>query len=375
MKAGPTAVPFLDLKGQYAELRDELLQAVRRVMDSGRYILGPEGEAFEREFAAAQGAPACLGLSSGTDALMLALEAVGVGPGDEVIVPSFTFIATATTVSALGATPVFADIDGASLTLDAGSAEACVTRRTKALIPVHLYGGPAGMDPLLALARRRGLAVIEDAAQAHLARYRGRAVGAMGDAGCFSFYPSKNLGAAGDAGALTTRRPKLKAACEMLRDAGRKPGRKRYEHSRVGRNCRLDELQAAVLRVKLRRLADWTEARRALAQRYRVGLAGLPLTLPPREEDGSRHVYHCFTVQTARRDALAKHLAAAGVGTAVYYPLPCHRQPAYAGKTRRPLPESERAAREVLSLPMYPELPAADVDRVCREIRGFFRPR
>lgn len=367
------SVPFLDLKFQYSSLRSELLAAAARVLDSGRFVLGPEGEAFEREFAAAQGAPLAVGLSSGTDALVLALEAAGVGRGDEVIVPAFTFIATATAVSVLGAVPVFADVDPARLTLDAASAAARVTRRTKALVPVHLYGGPADMAPLLALARERGLAVIEDAAQAHLARYRGRAVGTLGQAGCFSFYPSKNLGAAGDAGALTTTHKDIWRACVTLRDSGRAPGRPRYVHPCVGRNCRLDELQAALLRVKLRRLAVWTEARRRLADRYRSGLAGLPVTVPPPDEPGSAHAYHCFTIQTPRRDALAAALAGAGVGSAVFYPLPLHRQPAYAGLKRRGgLPVSERAAREVLSLPLYPELPEASVDRVCSEVRRFF---
>lgn len=364
----------MDLKRQYASLRDELVRAVTGVLDSGRFILGPEGEAFEREFAEAQGVPSCLGISSGTDALMLAFEALGIGAGDEVIVPSFTFIATATTVSATGAKPVFADVDPVRLTLDAASAAKKLTRRTKAIVPVHLYGGPADMDPLLKLARERKLAVIEDAAQAHLARYRGRAIGGMGDAGCFSFYPSKNLGAAGDAGALTTRRKAVWDACAMLRDAGRKPGRKRYEHPKVGRNCRLDEVQAAVLRVKLRRLAEWTGARRRLAARYLERLAGLPVVLPPAEEPGSLHAYHCFTIQTPRRDALAKRLGEAGIGTAVYYPVPCHLQPAYAGSARRgELPVSERACKQVLSLPMYPELPEAGVDRVCEEIAAFFK--
>ncbi|MCX5788628.1 MAG: DegT/DnrJ/EryC1/StrS family aminotransferase [Elusimicrobia bacterium] len=366
-------IPFLDLKDQYAALRGELLEAATRVLDSGRFILGPEGEAFEREFAELQGAPSCLGVSSGTDALMLALEASGVRAGDEVIVPSFTFIATATVVNAVGATPVFADVDPERLTLDAASAASRVTKRTKAMIPVHLFGGPAEMAPLVALARERKLALIEDCAQAHLATYKGKGVGSIGDAGGFSFYPSKNLGAAGDAGAITTRRKPLADACATLRDVGRRPGKKRYEHECVGRNCRLDELQAAVLRVKLKRLASWTEARRRLAARYRAGLAGLDLRLPPPEEAGSRHVYHCFTVQTPRRDALAKRLADAGIGTAIYYPIPLHLQPAYAGSARRgELPASERACGQVLSLPMFPELAEAAVDRVCEETRRFF---
>ncbi|MBI4422524.1 MAG: DegT/DnrJ/EryC1/StrS family aminotransferase [Elusimicrobia bacterium] len=366
-------IPFLDLSGQYRALRAELLEAVTRVLDSGRYILGPEGEAFEAEFARAQGAPRCLGISSGTDALLLALEAAGVGPGHEVIAPAFTFIATTTVVNALGATPVFADVDPRSLTLDAASAAERVTRRTRAIIPVHLYGGPADLDPISRLARSAKLAVIEDCAQAHLTRYRGKPVGTVGDAGCFSFYPSKNLGAAGDAGALTLRRRGLYESCAMLRDVGRKPGKKRYEHPRVGRNCRLDEVQAAVLRVKLRRLAGWTQARRELAERYRRGLARLPVALPPADADGSRHAYHCFTIQTPKRDALARHLSAAKIATAVYYPVPLHLQPAYAGRYRRgEFPVSERAAREVLSLPMYPELPAAAVDRVCEETAAFF---
>ena len=337
-------IPFLDLKRQYAALREELQEAARRVLDSGRFILGPEGEAFEKEFAQAQGAPFCLGVSSGTDALMLALQACGAGPGDEVIVPAFTFIATATVVDAVGATPVFADVDPDRLTLDAQSIEARLTKKTKAVMPVHLYGGPADLAPIMKIAEERKLRVVEDCAQAHLARYEDRGVGSIGDAGGFSFYPSKNLGACGDAGALTTRRRDLADTVAMLRDVGRKPGHPRYEHPCVGRNCRLDDLQAALLRVKLKRLADWTEARRRVASRYRAGLKGLDLRLPPPEQPGSRHVYHCFTVQTERRDALAKHLAEAGIGTAVYYPVPLHLQPAYAARAPKGgLPASEKA--------------------------------
>ncbi len=346
------------------------------MLDSGRFILGPEGAAFEEEFSRTQGVPHCLGVSSGTDALMLALEACGVGPGDEVIVPTFSFIATATVVSVLGAKPVFADVEESSLTLDPASVLEVRGRRSKALLPVHLYGVPADLDGLLEIARKYGLRLIEDAAQAHLTRYKGRPAGGIGDAGCFSFYPSKNLGAFGDAGLLSTPDPKVFAACAMLRDAGRKPG-KRYEHARVGHNARLDELQAALLRVKLARLASWTRERRRVAERYRRGLAGLPVGLPPQESEGSRHSHHLFVIRTKERDALAKHLSGAGIETAVYYPAPLHLQPAYAGHGHRrgDFPVAEKAAREVLALPIFPELPDASVDLVCASIRDFFSAR
>ncbi|MFH1723651.1 MAG: DegT/DnrJ/EryC1/StrS family aminotransferase [Elusimicrobiota bacterium] len=366
-------IPLIDLRRQYAALREELLDAASRVMDSGHYIMGPEAEAFEAEFAAALKSPHCAGVSSGTQALQIALDACGVRPGDEVAVPAFTFIATATAVATLGARPVFVDVDPVSLTMDPADLERRLTPKTRAVIPVHLYGAPADLDPIMALAAERGLRVVEDCAQAHLTRYRGRCVGTFGAFGAFSFYPTKNLGAAGDAGALTTSDASLDEIARVLRNCGRDPA-SWFAHVRVASNCRLDEFQAALLRVKLRRLAEWTEARRRIAARYRSALAGLPLRLPPEDPEGGAHAYHMFVVQTVRRDALAEHLGREGVRTAVYYAAPVHLQPAFdhLGIGEGALPESERAAREVLSLPMFPELTPAEADRVTAAVRGFF---
>jgi len=373
MTATATDIPLLSIKAQNAALAAEIKEAVGRVLDSGAFILGPEVKSFEVEFAQAVGAPFGLGVDSGTSALELALEAVGVGPGDEVIVPSFTFIATATAVSVLGATPVFADVDEATLTLDPRSVERLIGPKTKAVVPVHLFGHPADMDPLLSLAKAKGLSVIEDCAQSHLAAYKGRTTGSLGDVGAFSFYPTKNLGAAGDAGALTVADAALRDRLLELRNCGRTIGAA-YHHARVGHNCRLDEIQAAILRVKLPRLRGWTESRRRLAKRYHDGLADLPLRLPPLGGGGTEPVFHLFTVRLERRDALAEHLKRNGIGCGVYYPIPAHLQPAYAGlKPRVPLAVSERAGREALSLPMFAELAEADVARVCAAVKSFFK--
>jgi dTDP-4-amino-4,6-dideoxygalactose transaminase len=366
-------IPLLSIKAQNEALAGELKEAVGRVLDSGAFILGPENKAFDAEFAAAIGAPYCLSVDSGTSALELALEAVGVGPGDEVIVPTFTFIATATAVSVLGATPVFADVDETTLTLDPHSAEKLITPKTKAIVPVHLFGQPADMDPLLAVAKNRGLFVIEDCAQSHLATYKGRVTGTFGAASAFSFYPTKNLGAAGDAGAITLSDPDLRDRLLELRNCGRTIGAT-YHHARVGHNCRMDEIQAAILRIKLRRLKDWTEARRRIARLYHAALKDLPLQLPPIGGAGTDPVFHLFTIRYERRDALAEHLKQNGIGCGVYYPIPVHLQPAYAGHPARvPLPISDRASREVLSLPMFSELAESDAARVCDVVRGFFR--
>jgi dTDP-4-amino-4,6-dideoxygalactose transaminase len=367
-------IPLLTLKGQQAEIGAEVKAAVARVLDSGVFILGPENKAFDVEFAQAAGAKFSLGVDSGTSALELALEAAGVGPGDEVIVPSFTFIATATAVSVLGAKPVFADIDPSTLTLDSRSVENALTPRTKAIVAVHIFGQPADMDPLLSLAKSKRLAVIEDCAQSHLATYKGRVTGSIGDLGAFSFYPSKNLGAAGDAGAVTTNDAALRDAVNELRNCGRSAAAG-YDHVRIGHNCRLDEIQAAILRVKLLRLEAWTAARRRVAALYDEGLSGLPLKLPPLGSESSKPVFHLYTVRCDRRDALAAHLRRHGIGTGVYYPTPVHLQPAYAAFGVKPgaLPASEAASREVLSLPMYAELPASDVERVIEAVRRFFK--
>jgi dTDP-4-amino-4,6-dideoxygalactose transaminase len=373
MTATATDVPLLSIKAQNAALSGEIKAAVDRVLDSGAFILGPENKAFDAEFAAALGASHCLGVDSGTSALELSLEALGVGPGDEVIVPTFTFIATATAASALGATPVFADVDDATLTLDPRSVEKLITPKTKAIVPVHLFGQPAQMDALLKIAETRGCVIVEDCAQSHLATYKGRSTGTFGRAAAFSFYPTKNLGACGDAGAIAVGDAALRDRVAELRNCGRAAGAT-YLHARVGHNCRMDEIQAAILRVKLRRLKEWTEARRRLARLYCAALRDLPLRLPPLGGGGTEPVFHLFTIRCERRDALAEHLKRAGIGCGVYYPTPVHLQPAYAGHSARlPMPVSDRASREVLSLPMFAELSEADAGRVCDAVRGFFR--
>ena len=372
MTATIVNVPLFSLKGQNAEVGDEVKAAVARVLDSGAFILGPENAAFDAEFSAALGARYALGVDSGTSALELALEACGVGPGDEVIVPSFTFVATADAASVLGAKPVFADVDQDTLTLDARSFERAITPKTKAVVPVHLFGQPVDMAAILPIARAKGIRVVEDCAQSHLATHEGKATGSLGDVGCFSFYPTKNLGAAGDAGAVTTNSDELRDALLELRNCGRAPG-KSYHHVRVGHNARLDEVQAAVLRVKLRRLKAWTEARRAVAKRYDEAFAGLPLRLPPLGAGGTMPVFCLYVIRCERRDALAEHLKRHGIGSAVYYPAPVHRQPAYARReTTVPLPVSEKASTEVLALPMFPDLASADQDRVIDAVRRFF---
>ena len=368
-------IPLLSLKKQHELILPELRAAVLKVLDSGAFIMGPEVKAFESEFASTLGAAHAMGVSNGTDALRIALEAVGVEPGDEVIVPSFTFIATATAVSALGAKPVFVDIDPVTMTMAPASAAQAVGPRTKAIIPVHLFGQPADMDALMALAKEKGLKVVEDCAQAHLSTYKGRTVGTIGDAGAFSFYPSKNLGAAGDAGAVTTSDPAIAEAVRQLRNCGRETGGPAYRHVRIGQNCRLDEFQAAILRVKLRHLRDWTAKRRAAAQRYNEVLQGLPVFLPDPGRSGTMHTFHLFVIRCDRRDELAKHLTEHQIGNGVYYPIPIHRQPAYENASPRPtgLPHTEDAVRTALALPLFPELEMSEVELVCEVVRDFFK--
>jgi dTDP-4-amino-4,6-dideoxygalactose transaminase len=374
MTATAVDIPLLSLKGQQAEIGAEVKAAVARVLDSGVFILGPENKGFDAEFGRAIGSKHSLGVDSGTSALELALEAVGVGPGDEVILPSFTFIATATAVSVLGAKPVFAEIDPVTMTLDSQSVLGALSKKTKAVIAVHIFGQPCDLDPLLSLAKSRGIAVIEDCAQSHLATYKGKVTGSIGDLGAFSFYPSKNLGAAGDAGAVTTNDDKLSDTVNILRNCGRSAAAG-YNHVRIGHNCRLDEIQAAILRVKLLRLEAWTAARRRVAAIYDEGLSGLPITRPPLGSESSKPVFHLYTIRTSRRDALAEDLRRHGIGTGVYYPTPVHLQPAYAslGVKAGSLPVSEAASREALSLPMFAELSATDAARVVETIRRFFK--
>jgi dTDP-4-amino-4,6-dideoxygalactose transaminase len=348
-----TEIPFVDLKAHVRGIRGELDAAIARVLESGWFILGPEGETFEKELAAYLEAEDAVAVANGTEAIQLALEALGVGRGDEVITSPLTAAFTALAVLRAGATPVFADLDPATLNVDPAAVEAAVTPRTKALLPVHLYGHPADLDPLLAVARRRGIALVEDACQAVGARYKGRRTGAIGGIGALSFYPTKNLGALGDGGAVVVNDPAVAARLRRLRNGGQ---RDRYRHEIAGVNSRLDEIQAAILRASLRHLDAWTERRRALAARYLEGLAGAGLELP-NEQPYATAVWHLFVVRHPRRDALASALKARGVGTLVHYPIPLHLQPAFAGLGREgQFPVAEEAAGTIVSLPLYPEM-------------------
>ncbi len=361
-------IPVTDLARAHAVIRADLDAAVARVLDRNWFILGPEVEAFERAFAAAVGAGFAVGCASGTDAISLALRALGIGPGDEIILPALTAAPTAGGIVAAGATPVFADVDPVTRTLDPVSVAACITPRTRALLPVHLYGRPADMDALGVLAEQHGLVIVEDAAQAHGATWRGRPAGALGTAAAFSFYPTKNLGALGDGGAITTNDPAVADRLRRLRNHGQSS---RYRHEEHSVNSRLDDLQAALLLAKLPHLHRWNEERRAQAVRYRELLAGAPgLRLPPADDDRARSCWHLFVVDVEggaeARDQLRARLASAGVGSDVHYPSPVHRQPAYAayGPDSGSLPESERLAESVLSLPLFPGLAAAEQDAV-----------
>jgi len=347
-------IPFLDLGAAYRELKTEIDSAVMRVLDSGWYVLGPEVEAFEAEWAAYCGADHAVGLANGLDALILALRALDVGPGHEVIVPSNTYIATWLAVSSVGATPVPVEPDPATHNIDHSRIESAITPRTKAIIPVHLYGQPADMDPILALARKYELVVVEDAAQAHGARYRSRRIGGHGDVVCWSFYPGKNLGALGDSGAITTNRTDVADRIKMLRNYG---SREKYVNEALGVNSRLDPVQAAVLRVKLHHLDRWTDHRRCIAAAYMDKLNNTDLILP-HVPDWADPAWHLFVVRTAAREDLQQRLTKAGIGSLIHYPIPPHMQQAYAGMMIRPdsLPLARTLASEVLSLPIGPHL-------------------
>lgn len=352
-----------------AEDRPEVEAAIRRVIDRGWFVLGPEVEGFEDEFAQACGAAHAVGVNTGTDALMLALRGLDIGPGDEVITAPLTAAYTALAIRMAGATPVFADIDPGRCTLAPQAVEAAITPRTRAIMPVHLYGQPADMPALTAIAARHGLAVVEDCAQAHLATCQGRAVGTMGIAGAFSFYPTKNLGALGDGGAVVTSDAGLAARLRRLRNGGQAS---RYHHVEAGVNSRLDEMQAAILRARLPRLPAWTARRRRLAARYRTALDGAAVSVPAEADPG--HVYHLFTVRTQARDALQAHLAASGIGTLIHYPIAVHRQPAFADLPVARCPEADSVAATVLSLPLHPSLTDAEVDEVAAAVGGFRPP-
>jgi dTDP-4-amino-4,6-dideoxygalactose transaminase len=364
-----TTVPVLDLKAQYQSIKDEIDEAVLGVMESGYFVLGPNVKALEAEVAEYVGCQHGVGVASGTDALRLSLEALDVGPGDEVITTPFTFVATANTISHAGARPVFVDIDPRTFNIVPAQIEAAITERTKAIVPVHLYGQPAEMDAIIDIARRHNLYVIEDCAQAIGAEDDGRRVGTFGDLACFSFYPTKNLGAFGDAGMVTTNDPDLAERVTVLRQQGSKT---RYYHDVLGFNSRPDEMQAALLRVKLRRLDDWQSRRGQIAVRYDAGLGELDVETPF-VRPGVTHVYHQYTIRVARRDELIEFLRERDVGSMIYYPLPLHLQKMYhdLDYAEGSLPVSESAGREVLSLPIYPELTDEQVRTVVDTIGEF----
>lgn len=358
-------IPILDLRRQYHLLEADVARAVRDVFESGHFINGPNVDAFEAEVAAYAGTTFAIGLNSGTDALHLALRALDIGPGDEVITTPFTFIATAEAISMVGATPVFADINPHTFNIDPRAVEAALTPRTQAILPVHLYGNPAPMHQIVAIAERNGLAVIEDCAQAIGASIEGAPVGSFGDAAAFSFFPSKNLGAYGDGGMLATSRKDVADRVRSLRSHG---GRIKYHHDELGVNSRLDEVQAAILRVKLPQLDGWIARRREIAHAYTDAL--IEDAIVPQETPGARHVYHQYTIRVRERDAAHSALAARGIGTMVYYPVPLHLQAVYEslGYRRGDFEEAEAAAEEVLSLPMFPELHADERDAVVEAV-------
>jgi dTDP-4-amino-4,6-dideoxygalactose transaminase len=367
---GERMIPILDLKAQYESIRGEINAAIAEVLESTQFILGPAVRELEQQVAAHCGCQYGVGVASGTDALRLTLTALGIGPGDEVITTPFTFIATANTISHCDARPVFVDIDPQTYNIDPAAIKAAITKRTKAIVPVHLYGQPADMDPIMDLAEAHDLYVIEDAAQAIGARYKGRRAGSIGHAGCLSFYPTKNLGAYGDGGMVVTNTVVLAEKVDILRRQG---GKRKYHAEVLGFNSRLDSLQAAILGVKLKYLDDWNEARRRLAQRYNELLAELPVATPYESPD-AHHVYHQYTIRAPQRDTLAAYLKERGIGTMIYYPVPLHLQGLYAdlGYGEGSLPASEAASREVLSLPMYPEVTEAQQVAVAGAIRGFY---
>lgn len=356
-------VPFVDLRRQHIGIQDQLSEVFQRVVEQSSFILGPEIQQFEKAFAEYLGVSDCVTVSSGTAALQLVMQACGIGRGDEVITVPNTFIATAEAITATGATPVFVDVDPVSYTMDPDRVEAAITPRTRAILPVHLYGQPADLDPLLEIARRYQLEVIEDACQAHGAEYKGKMAGSIGTAGCFSFYPSKNLGCLGEGGAIATNRPEVAAKARLLRDHG---SIRKYEHAIPAYNFRLEGLQGGILSVKLKHLDEWNQRRRALADHYRELLHGAQVVLPF-EMSYAKHVYHLFVVQVADRDLLRQQLTARGIESGLHYPCPLHLQKAYAGLNYRAgdFPVAERLAERLLSLPMYPELTEQQVGFVA----------
>jgi dTDP-4-amino-4,6-dideoxygalactose transaminase len=363
-------VPFLDLKAQYESIKDEVAVAIQQVLDSCAFAGGPFVEQFEREFASFCKSEYAIGVGNGTDAIWLSLLALGVGPGDEVITVPNTFIATAEAISFCGAKPVFVDVDEKTYNMDPASLEAAITPRTKAIIPVHLFGQVADMDPIMEITRTNDLFVIEDACQAQGAEYKGRAAGSIGDAGCFSFYPGKNLGAYGEAGAVVTNNPEIDRNIRMLRDHGQ---RKKYYHDMIGWNARMDGFQGAILSLKLKYLAAWNDARRKNAEIYNELLADLDEVITPWEANYSKHVYHIYAIRSKTRDALIKALAEEDIHCAIHYPIPVHLQGAYhnLGLQNGRFPVAEMCANEFLSLPMFPELTSKQIKSVVHQIKVF----
>lgn len=360
-------IPLLDLKAQYLTIKDDIDQAILRVLDSGKFILGPEMKTFEKEMAAYCGVKEAVAVGNGTDALLLSLRGLGVGPGDEVITTPFTFFASAETVAALGATPVFVDIDPVTLNMDLNQLEAKITPRTKAIIPVHIFGQMVDVERVMEIAARHDLKVIEDSAQAIGSSYRGRKAGSIGDAGTFSFFPTKNLGAYGDAGMVVTDDEHLAAHLRMLRFHGCQT---KYYHDEIGYNSRMDEMQAAILRVKFRHIDDWNAARREKAKIYNELLADLPLTLPGIDPAGTP-VYHLYVLRTAKRDQLMAALKENGIAGAIYYPVPLHLQRAFRnlGYKEGDLPVAEKACKQALALPCYPELTLEQQQQIAQVVK------
>ncbi len=362
-------IPFMDLKGQFDTIKDQILPRVQATLASGQYVMGPETAALEQEFAEYCQVSHGIAVNSGTSALHLALLAAGVGPGDEVITVPFTFVASVAAIRYIGATPIFIDIDPSSYTMNVSAIEKAITPKTKAILPVHLYGQSADMDPIVDIAKHFGLVVIEDAAQAHGAEYKGRRTGSLGDIGCFSFYPGKNLGAYGEGGMVVTNHPDLAKRVRMQRDWGQE---KKYHHVLPGFNYRMDEIQAAILRVKLTYLEEWTEARRNCARLYDRLLFEKGIS-PPYCLTHNRHVYHIYAIRVGERSAMQQFLSERGVATGIHYPFPIHVLPPYAdlGYEQGDFPEAELAAQEVLSLPMYPELPHSCIEEVVDGVQAY----
>lgn len=366
-------VPFLDLKAQYESIKDEIHAAIQQVLDKTAFAGGPFVQKFEEEFASFCGSKHCIGVGSGTEALWLSLLGLGIGPGDEVVTVPNTFIATAEAISFCGAKPVFVDVDEKTYNMNPALLEAAITTRTKAIIPVHLFGQTADMDPIMEIAGRRGLFVVEDACQAHGAEYKGRKAGSMGTAGCFSFYPGKNLGAYGEAGAVVTNNAELDKKIRMLRDHGQA---KKYYHGLVGWNARMDGFQGAILSVKLKHLSAWNEARRRNAKLYNEMLGGVDGVVIPQESFGNKHVYHIYAIRVQNRDSLISALGGKDIHCGIHYPIPLHVQEAYEalGLGKGSFPVSEKVASEFVSLPMFPELGNEMITAAVGEIRNIVRP-